>query len=252
MTAASLDIVAIGNAIVDVIATAEEDFLVAEGLAKGSMQLISADRAGDLYSKMGPGREISGGSAANTIAGMAALGRKCGFIGQVANDQRGKVFSHDIRAIDVAVTTPARESEPALVGGHFDTQFTFAQALTEAAAAVPNVVVLVSIPASDIAVGGDRGQDALARLRNVVRRKSAQWKPAEDDESFEIVRRRLFEPLIAPEQYTARDVTARAFYELYRTQAAEFPPETREAAYCLLYTSPSPRDRTRPRMPSSA
>ena len=73
MTAASLDIVAIGNAIVDVIATAEEDFLVAEGLAKGSMQLISADRAGDLYSKMGPGREISGGSAANTIAGMAAL-----------------------------------------------------------------------------------------------------------------------------------------------------------------------------------
>ncbi|MBK6492826.1 MAG: adenosine kinase [Sphingomonadales bacterium] len=112
MTAASLDIVAIGNAIVDVIATAEEDFLVAEGLAKGSMQLISADRAGDLYSKMGPGREISGGSAANTIAGMAALGRKCGFIGQVANDQLGKVFSHDIRAIDVAFTTPARESEP--------------------------------------------------------------------------------------------------------------------------------------------
>jgi len=62
----------------------------------------------------------------------------------------------------------------------------FAQALTEAAAAVPNVVVLVSIPASDIEVGGDKGQDALARLRNVVRRKSAQWRPAEDDESFEM------------------------------------------------------------------
>lgn len=112
MTAASLDIVAIGNAIVDVIATTDEAFLESENLAKGSMQLISAERATDLYSKMGPGREISGGSAANTVAGMAALGRQCGFIGQVASDQLGKVFSHDIRAIDVAFTTPAREGEP--------------------------------------------------------------------------------------------------------------------------------------------
>lgn len=112
MTAASLDIVAIGNAIVDVIATTDEAFLDAEALAKGSMQLISAERATDLYAKMGPGREISGGSAANTVAGMAALGRKCGFIGQVASDQLGQVFSHDIRAIDVAFTTPAREGEP--------------------------------------------------------------------------------------------------------------------------------------------
>lgn len=112
MTATRLDIVAIGNAIVDVIATAEEDFLAAEQLAKGSMQLISAQRAIELYSKMGPGREISGGSAANTVAGMASLGRRCGFIGQVADDQLGKVFSHDIRAIDVAFTTPARDGEP--------------------------------------------------------------------------------------------------------------------------------------------
>ena len=112
MTAVSLDIVAIGNAIVDVIATADEAFLASEGLAKGSMQLISAERATDLYSKMGPGREISGGSAANTVAGMASLGRKCGFIGQVADDQLGNVFSHDIRAIDVAFTTPIREGEP--------------------------------------------------------------------------------------------------------------------------------------------
>jgi sugar/nucleoside kinase (ribokinase family) len=109
---ARLDIVAIGNAIVDVIATADEAFLDSEDLAKGSMQLISAERATDLYSKMGPGREISGGSAANTMAGMASLGRKCGFIGQVADDQLGTVFSHDIRAIDVAFTTPAREGEP--------------------------------------------------------------------------------------------------------------------------------------------
>jgi len=125
---------------------------------------------------------------------------------------------------------PSRENEPVLVGGHFDTQFTFAQALTEAAAAVPNVVVLVSIPASDIEVGGDKGQDALARLRNVVRRKSAQWKPAEDDESFEIVRRRLFEPM-TPEMARKRDGVIRAFCDSYRDKPADFPAEVREEDY---------------------
>jgi hypothetical protein len=77
-----------------------------------------------------------------------------------------------------------------LAGGDFDTQFTFAQALTEAAAPCPNVVVLVSIPASDIEVGGDRGKTALEKLKNVVTRKAKQWQPASPDESFEIVRRR--------------------------------------------------------------
>ncbi len=125
---------------------------------------------------------------------------------------------------------PSRENEPALVGGSFDTQFTFAQALTEAAAAVPNVVVLVSIPASDIEVGGDKGQDALARLRNVVRRKSAQWKPAEDDESFEIVRRRLFEP-IEPDKARVRDGVIKAFCDFYREKSTEFPSEVKEADY---------------------
>lgn len=127
---------------------------------------------------------------------------------------------------------PSKEGEPALVGGHFDTQFTFAQTLTEAAAAVPNVVVLVSIPASDIEVGGDKGQDALARLRNVVRRKSAQWKPAEDDESFEIVRRRLFEPM-SPEAMRKRDGVIKAFCDFYREQKhnGDFPSEVREAEY---------------------
>jgi predicted AAA+ superfamily ATPase len=125
---------------------------------------------------------------------------------------------------------PAKENEPALIGGHFDTQFTFAQTLTEAAAAVPNVVVLVSIPASDIEVGGERGRDALVRLSNVVRRKSAQWKPAEDDESFEIVRRRLFEPMNA-DNARVRDGVIRAFCDLYRERSADFPSETSEADY---------------------
>ena len=112
MSEPTLDIVAIGNAIVDVIASAKDEFIISEGLTKGSMQLVDAAQAATLYGKMGPGKEISGGSAANTIAGMAALGSKCGFIGQVADDQLGAVFAHDIRAIDVAFTTPARTSEP--------------------------------------------------------------------------------------------------------------------------------------------
>ncbi|MGK2886688.1 MAG: DUF499 domain-containing protein [Rhodococcus sp. (in: high G+C Gram-positive bacteria)] len=129
-----------------------------------------------------------------------------------------------------AAQLPSRDGEFRVPGGDFDTQFTFAQALTEAAAAVPNVVLLVSIPASDIEVGGDRGQDALARLRNVVRRKSAQWKPAEDDESFEIVRRRLFEPM-TPEHARVRDGVIKAFCDYYRDKAGDFPSEVREADY---------------------
>lgn len=112
MNEAKLDIVAIGNAIVDVIAQAEDDFLASQGMVKGSMQLLDAASATALYAKMGRGTEISGGSAANTIAGMAALGQRCGFIGQVADDQLGAVFSHDIRTIGVTFNTPVRVPEP--------------------------------------------------------------------------------------------------------------------------------------------
>jgi sugar/nucleoside kinase (ribokinase family) len=112
VTDTSLDVLAIGNAIVDVIASADEAFLESEGLTKGGMQLIDADRAEALYSRMGPGREISGGSAANTLAGAAALGARCAFIGQVADDQLGEVFAHDMRAYGVRFDTPARSGEP--------------------------------------------------------------------------------------------------------------------------------------------
>ncbi len=95
------DIVAIGNAIVDIIADADEAFLEAEGLNKGAMALIDAERAETLYAKMGPGHEASGGSAANTLAGAAMLGRKGAFVGQVADDQLGAVFTHDIRATGI-------------------------------------------------------------------------------------------------------------------------------------------------------
>ena len=116
------------------------------------------------------------------------------------------------------------------IGGDFDTQFTFAQALTEAASSVPDVVVLVSIPASDIEVGGERGRTALEKLKNVVTRTAAQWQPASPDESFEIVRRRLFDP-VPPEKAKVRDGVIRAFSDMYRDQGKEFPSGVGEAEY---------------------
>jgi len=113
LTSPALDIVAIGNAIVDVLSHCDDQFIIDEGMTKGSMQLMFSPADADaLYAKMGPGTEASGGSAANTVAGIAALGGKCGFIGQVADDQLGQVFAHDIRATGVQFGTPARSGEP--------------------------------------------------------------------------------------------------------------------------------------------
>jgi predicted AAA+ superfamily ATPase len=129
-----------------------------------------------------------------------------------------------------------------LPAGGFETQFTFAQQLTEAAKAAKNCLVVISLPASDTAgsphtqaddveVGGQRGREALDRLRNVVGRLESSWRPASAEEGFEIVRRRLFEPMADPGQFKDRDVVARAFADLYRTQHQEFPTECRDADY---------------------
>ena len=112
MTETTLDIIAIGNAIVDVIARADDAFIESEGIDKGSMRLVDTDTAEGLYSRMAAGIEASGGSAANTVAGIAALGGRCGFIGQVADDQLGEVFTHDIRSLGVRFETPARAGDP--------------------------------------------------------------------------------------------------------------------------------------------
>lgn len=106
------DVIAIGNAIVDVMAPCDDEGIEKLGLAKGGMTLVDTARAQELYDAMGPAREISGGSAANTLAGLAALGAKCAFIGQVADDQLGEVFAHDIRAGGIAFDTAARTDEP--------------------------------------------------------------------------------------------------------------------------------------------
>lgn len=129
-----------------------------------------------------------------------------------------------------------------LPAGGFETQFTFAQVLTESAKLAKNCMLVISLPASDtsgsphtqaddVEVGGTRGREALDRLRNVVGRVESSWRPATAEEGFEIVRRRLFQPLADPAQFKDRDVVARAFADFYRSQQAEFPRECCESEY---------------------
>ena len=138
-----------------------------------------------------------------------------------------------------------------LPAGSFETQFTFAQALTESAKLAGNCLLVISLPASDttgsphtqtddVEVGGQRGREALDRLRNVVRRIDSSWRPASAEEGFEIVRRRLFEPFADSAQFTDRDVVARAFADFYRAQHQEFPPECRDADYEKRITAAYP------------
>jgi len=129
-----------------------------------------------------------------------------------------------------------------LPGGDFETHFTFAQTLTESAKDARQCMLVISLPASDTTgsphaiaddaeVGGERGRAALERLRNAIGRVETSWRPATAEESFEIVRRRLFEPMVERADFVARDNTARAFSDLYRTQHQEFPPECRDTDY---------------------
>ena len=112
MTEASIDLLGIGNAIVDVIANAEDAFLAREGLVKGTMTLIDAARADALYQMMGPAIEASGGSAGNTMAGLASLGGTGAYIGKVRDDLLGQIYRHDITAAGVRFETPAATSGP--------------------------------------------------------------------------------------------------------------------------------------------
>ena len=129
-----------------------------------------------------------------------------------------------------------------LPAGSFETHFSFAQTLTESARAANRCLLVISLPSSDTAtsphaqgedeeVGGLRGRAALARLKNVIGRVESSWTPASTEEGFEIVRRRLFEPLSEREQFTARDNVSRTFADFYRAQQQEFPAECRDADY---------------------
>jgi len=112
MAAIRYDVLGIGNAIVDVIARTDDDFLAEHRMRKGTMQLIDEGRAAGIYDAMGPAVEVSGGSAANTIVGAASLGARTAFVGKVKDDELGRVFAHDIRAAGVAFATPPASDGP--------------------------------------------------------------------------------------------------------------------------------------------
>lgn len=116
--AAELDVVGIGNAIVDVLSHTDDAFLETEGLPKGSMTLIELDRAADLYSRMGPAVEMSGGAAANSMVGAASFGSTTAYIGKVRDDALGAIFAHDIRAAGVHFAVPAATDGPATARSH--------------------------------------------------------------------------------------------------------------------------------------
>jgi sugar/nucleoside kinase (ribokinase family) len=112
MSQTRYDVTGVGNAIVDVIAPCEDNFLRAQNIEKGAMTLIDEARAEALYSAMAPGKEVSGGSAANTLAGIASIGGKGAYIGKVADDDLGKIFRHDLNAAGVDYTTPPLDGGP--------------------------------------------------------------------------------------------------------------------------------------------
>ena len=208
--------------------------------------------------KISPGNPVtkSDGTVVRTLWGELAyqLGGKKAFARVKADDERAtnpgdglrelfKEYGPCLILIDEWVAYARQlHDQSDLPAGGFETQFTFAQALTESAKLAGNCLLVISLPASDtqgsphtqaddVEVGGIRGREALDRLRNVVGRVESSWRPATAEEGFEIVRRRLFEPLVGPDAFKQRDVTARAFADLYHAQSAEFPPECKGGDY---------------------
>ncbi len=224
----------------------------------GATSLPTARRVVLVGNKISPGNPVTkpDGTVVNTLWGELAwqLGGKKAFAQLAADDEKAtspgdvlrKLFNEYgpcLILIDEWVAYARQlHDQSDLPAGSFETQFTFAQALTESAKLAKNCLLVISLPASDAAgsprtqaddveVGGQRGREALDRLRNVIGRVESSWRPASAEEGFEIVRRRLFEPIADPGQFKDRDVVARAFADLYRTQQQEFPPECRDADY---------------------
>jgi predicted AAA+ superfamily ATPase len=224
----------------------------------GANKLSTARRVVLVGNKISPGNPVTkpDGTVVRTLWGELAwqLGGKKAFKRVQADDEKAtspgdvlrelfKEYGPCLILIDEWVAYARQlHDQGDLPAGGFETQFTFAQVLTESAKLAKNCLLVISLPASDtsgsphtqaddVEVGGQRGREALDRLRNVVGRVESSWRPASAEEGFEIVRRRLFEPLADQAQFKDRDVVARAFADLYRTQHQEFPPECRDADY---------------------
>lgn len=249
--------------------TAPSELLGGEEIIKragGTPELPTVNRVVLVGNRISPGNPVTkpDGTVIRTLWGEMAW--QLGFAAGGVTEAR-KAFDR-LRADDEHATSPGdmlrelfNEYGPCLIlidewvayarqlhdqsdlpAGSFETHFSFAQALTESAKLARNCLLVISLPASDTAgsphtqaddveVGGERGRAALDRLRNVIGRVESSWRPASAEEGFEIVRRRLFESLIDPVQFVARDTVAKAFYDLYRTQQQEFPPECRDSDY---------------------
>ncbi|MGI8782616.1 MAG: Swt1 family HEPN domain-containing protein [Acidobacteriota bacterium] len=224
----------------------------------GAKKLQAARRVVLVGNKISPGNPVTkpDGTVVRTLWGELAwqLGGKKAFSRIKADDEKATSPGDVLRElfdeygpclilIDEWVAYARQlHDQSDLPAGGFETQFTFAQVVTESAKAAKNCLLVISLPASDtsgsphtqaddVEVGGQRGREALDRLRNVVGRVESSWRPASAEEGFEIVRRRLFEPMSDPAQFKDRDVVSRAFADLYRTQHQEFPPECRAADY---------------------
>jgi predicted AAA+ superfamily ATPase len=220
--------------------------------------LPTAKRVVLVGNKISPGNPVkkSDGTIVRTLWGELAwqLGGKKAFERVRADDEKAtspgdalrelfKEYGPCLILIDEWVAYARQlHDQSDLPAGGFETQFSFAQVLTESAKLAKNCLLVISLPASDTAgsphtqaddveVGGQRGREALDRLRNVVGRVESSWRPASAEEGFEIVRRRLFEPLADQSQFKDRDVIARAFADFYRAQHQEFPPECNDADY---------------------
>jgi predicted AAA+ superfamily ATPase len=220
--------------------------------------LPTARRVVLVGNKISPGNPVTkpDGTVVRTLWGELAwqIGGKKAFASIAADDEKATSPGDELRKlfndygpclilIDEWVAYARQlHDQSDLPAGSFETQFSFAQALTESAKLAKNCLLVISLPASDttgsphtqaddVEVGGQRGREALDRLRNVIGRLESTWRPASAEEGFEIVRRRLFEPMADPAQFKDRDVVARAFADFYRTQQQEFPAECREGDY---------------------